>query len=352
MDQNNQKSVVLSSGGVIIPRKAPVMPKPQWHAPWKLARVISGHTGWVRCLAIDPANEWFASGSTDRLIKIWDLAKGTLKLTLTGHISPVRGLAISSRQPYLFSCGEDKMVKCWDLEYNKVIRHYHGHLSAVYAIALHPDIDILVTGGRDKVGRLWDMRTKAQIHSLSGHDDTIASIQSQTADPQVITGSHDSTIRLWDIVAGKTMVTLTHHKKSVRALQFHPTYNMFVSGAPDNIKQWLCPEGQFSQNLSGHNSVNCLAVNEDDVLVSGGNDGSLFFWDWKTGYNFQKIKSIPQPGSMESDNALFACTFDKSGSRFITGECDKTIKMYKVDEEATEETFPINWRPGIFRRTL
>ncbi|KAJ2793540.1 Pleiotropic regulator 1, partial [Coemansia guatemalensis] len=82
--------------------------KPEWHAPWKLMRVISGHIGWVRSLAVEPGNKWFASGSVDRTIKIWDLASGTLKLTLTGHISPVRGLAVSSRHPYLFSCGEDK----------------------------------------------------------------------------------------------------------------------------------------------------------------------------------------------------------------------------------------------------
>ena len=53
-------------------------------------------------------------------LQIWDLATGTLKLSLTGHISTVRGLVVSPRQPYLFSCGEDKQVKCWDLEYNKV----------------------------------------------------------------------------------------------------------------------------------------------------------------------------------------------------------------------------------------
>ena len=52
--------------------------------------------------------------------QIWDLASGTLKLSLTGHVSTVRGLAVSARQPYLFSCGEDKMVRCWDLEQNKV----------------------------------------------------------------------------------------------------------------------------------------------------------------------------------------------------------------------------------------
>lgn len=26
-------------------RKAPTMPKPKWHAPWKLYRVIAGHLG-------------------------------------------------------------------------------------------------------------------------------------------------------------------------------------------------------------------------------------------------------------------------------------------------------------------
>ncbi len=46
------------------------MPKPQWHAPWKLYRVISGHLGWVRCIDVDPSNEWFATGAGDRIIKV------------------------------------------------------------------------------------------------------------------------------------------------------------------------------------------------------------------------------------------------------------------------------------------
>lgn len=151
------KAIVLfnEQQKALAPKRALIsMPKPQWHAPWKLYRVISGHLGWVRCVDVEPGNEWFATGSGDRLIKIWDLASGTLKLSLTGHISAVRGLAISSRHPYLFSCGEDKQVKCWDLEQNKVIRHYHGHLSACYALSLHPTLDILVSAGRDTVARV------------------------------------------------------------------------------------------------------------------------------------------------------------------------------------------------------
>ncbi len=39
-------------------------------------------------------------------------------------------------------------------------------------------------------------------------------------------------------------------------------------------KVWKCPEGQFMRNISGHNTiVNCMALNTDNVLVSGGDNG-------------------------------------------------------------------------------
>lgn len=102
--------------GTVMVSKIKKIIKPEWHAPWKLSRVISGHHGWVRCIAMDPANEYFVTGSSDRTIKFWDLATGNLKLTFTGHISTIRGVVVSPRHPYLFSCAEDKTVKCWDLE--------------------------------------------------------------------------------------------------------------------------------------------------------------------------------------------------------------------------------------------
>lgn len=326
-------------------RKDFMQAKPEWHAPWKLMRVISGHLGWVRALAVEPDNQWFASGAGDRTIKIWDLASGTLKLTLTGHISTVRGLAVSPRHPYLFSCGEDKMVKCWDLETNKVIRHYHGHLSGVYTLSLHPTLDVLVTGGRDGVARVWDMRSRSNIHVLSGHKQTVTDVKCQEGDPQVITSSLDSTVRLWDLAAGKTMGVLTHHKKGVRALAIHPKEFTFASASTGAIKQWKCPEGALMQNFDGHNSIiNTLTVNEDNVMVSGGlwrfhaasewsiltyflgDDGTMKFWDWKTGHNFQSLNSIAQPGSLDAEAGLMSSTFDQTGLRLICGEADKTSK--------------------------
>ena len=339
----NPFSVSGGQSSALVNRKKEKVPVPIWHAPWELSAVISGHLGWVRSICMDASNEWFATGSADRTIKIWDLAKccagvdGGLKLTLTGHISAVRGISISPRHPYLFSVGEDKLVKCWDLEYNKVIRHYHGHLSGVYCCALHPSLDLLVTGGRDSVARVWDMRTKHQIHCLGGHGGTVLSIFTSSVDPQIVTGSQDSTIKTWDLAAGKAITTLTQHKKAVRCVVANPRELTFASAGADNIKKWQSRDGKFLKNLSGHNAViNSLAINEDGVLFSGGDNGSIRFWDYETGYCFQKTDTIVQPGSLDAEAGIYASTFDLTGSRLITCEADKSIKIWKENVDATE----------------
>jgi pleiotropic regulator 1 len=361
----------LPGSSSLVRRDVVRQPRPEWKAPWKLMRVISGHLGWVRALAVEPGNQYFATGSGDRTIKIWDLASGTLKLTLTGHISTVRGLAFSPRHPYLFSCAEDKKVKCWDLETNKVIRDYHGHLSGVYTLSLHPTLDVLCTGGRDGVVRVWDMRTRSNIHVLSGHKQTVSDIVTQEADPQIISSSLDSTVRMYDLAAGKTMGVLTHHKKGVRALCTAPHEFTFASASTGQVKQWKCPEGAFMQNFDGHNAIiNTLSVNEDNVLFSGGDNGSAAFFDWKTGYKYQSLDSIAQPGSLDAEAGIMSSTFDKTGLRLsklkdahatssleknianyflVTGEADKTIKIWREDENATPETHPLDWKPTLGR---
>ncbi|CAK7323118.1 unnamed protein product [Dovyalis caffra] len=309
-------------------------PRPVWCSPWSgvlHGRTTGGHLGWLRSIAFDPSNTWFCTGSADRTIKIWDVGSGRLKLTLTGHIEQVQGFAIRQRHTYMFSAGDDKQVKCWDLEQNKVVRSYHGHLSGVYCLVLHPSIDLLLTGGHYSVCWVWDLRTKVQVFALSGHDNTVCSVFTPPT----------------DLRYGKTILTLTHHKKSVQAMALHPTEHCFASASADNIKKFNLPKGEFLHNMLSQQKtiINAMAVNEDGVMATGGDNGSLWFLDWKSGHNFQQAQTIVQPGSLDSKAGIYAISYDVTGSRLVTCEADKTIKMWKEDEDATPETHPLNFKP-------
>lgn len=96
----------------------------------------------------------------------------------------------------------------------------------------------------------------------------------------------------------------------------------------------------------------------------------MCFFDWKSGHRFQKMDTTAQPGSLEAEQGVFCSIFDKTGLRLITGEADKTsmslssllffwwgpwangviVKIWKQDENATEETHPLDWKPTLQRR--
>ncbi|EJS41408.1 prp46p [Saccharomyces arboricola H-6] len=325
--------------------------KPEWHAPWKLSRVINGHLGWVRCAAIDPVdNEWFVTGSNDTTMKVWDLATGKLKTTLAGHVMTVRDIAVSERHPYLFSVSEDKTVKCWDLEKNQIIRDYYGHLSGVRTVSIHPTLDLIATAGRDSVVKLWDIRTRVPVITLVGHKGPINQVQCTPVDPQIISSSTDATVRLWDVVAGKAMKVLTHHKRSVRATALHPKEFSVASACTDDIRSWGLADRSLLTNFESEKTgiINTLSINQDDVLFSGGDDGVLSFYDYKSGHKYQSLATKEMVGSLDSERGILCSTFDKTGLRLITGETDKSIKIWKQDETATKESEPgLAWNPNL-----
>ena len=77
-------------------------------------RVVSGHLGWVRCIDVEPGNEWFCTGSADRTIKIWDLASGTRKQTLACD-GGVKCMQLYDRNKMLLTGLYSSKVVAWDL---------------------------------------------------------------------------------------------------------------------------------------------------------------------------------------------------------------------------------------------
>ncbi|AIO02625.1 hypothetical protein LPMP_354940 [Leishmania panamensis] len=330
---------------------------------WKLAKVLVGHQGWVWAAAVEPGNKWFATGGFDAIIKVWDLETGALKMNLTGHKEAVRSISLSKVSPYMFSSSDDHSVKCWDLERNEVVREFFGHKSSVHCVAAHPSLDVVISGSRDKTVRVFDLRSRAVVHTMVGHTDSVMSLVVQQEEPQVISGGSDGFIYLWDLASGTPLQRLTRHKKPVRGLAFTAAGDALVSCGADEVRVWKLPSGEFVTNAStrvledhkGRSSASvgpggaseveeysyrwsCCAMSPRNVLAVGSQDGELAFYDWNqpqprrvpgkhyAPYQWTKTKSLP--GTFRGEGGINAITYDVSGTRLITAESDKSVKIW------------------------
>ena len=70
-----------------------------------------------------------------------------------------------------------------------------------------------------------------------------------------------------------------------------------------------------------------------------------YFWGLNASRGEANTQRCFITGSLDSEAGIYALSYDVTGTRLVSCEADKTIKMWKQDENATPESHPINFKP-------
>ena len=118
-----------------------------WDVASGEARTLRGHLEWVNAVAFSPDGTTLASASSDKTVKIWNVAEGRLLKTLTGHGDWVVGVAFSPDGQLLASASRDGTVKVWDALTGEELATL-PHDDGVLAVAFDPSGRLLATGSK------------------------------------------------------------------------------------------------------------------------------------------------------------------------------------------------------------
>ena len=266
-----------------------------------LIRTYADHSEPITALQFHPLEPFLVSASTDCTIRFFQYSNPTYRrayLTLSDAF-PVRSAAIHPSGDFLLAGTDHPIARLHDLHTLQCFVQPEltsQHTDAVRSVAWSGNGALYATGSGDGDVKLLDTRTCLPVHTFAHcHSHAVLnsvafppSASHPNAQPDVLlTCGRDSTAKLWDLSTRRLLqkyVGAVHSEASTPAI-FDRTARCVISADDEYgvVCLWDRDDGgTMGKRMGGHvRGVRTLcADSEDELFVSGGEDGRLRVW-WR-----------------------------------------------------------------------
>nr|CAD7599540.1 unnamed protein product [Timema genevievae] len=133
------------------------------YAPIRLAlnfkaSSLNGNKDSIYSLAMNPSGTAIVSGSTEKVLRVWDPRTCAKLMKLKGHADNVKALVLNRDGTQCLSGSSDGTIKLWSLGQQRCVSTIRVHDEGVWALLTTESFSHVISGGRDRKIFMTDIR--------------------------------------------------------------------------------------------------------------------------------------------------------------------------------------------------
>lgn len=313
-----------------------------------LGELKGGHVDAVTCLAVCRTNLCpVVTGCVDGTIRIWDLQNRKLVMNLEAHSRCVSGVVFGNTGGRVYSCGEEGIIKAWSIYpssgldrdeeeeddesddddgYGKKPRARKTIVKSKTSIdeSSSPygphNIYRLPTSSR---GNQYNSNSNYAFHSIDHH----------WSESKLVSASSNAAVHIWDTERTTPISTFNNlwgSDDTVTTVRYNPAERELVAHCSNDRGVGLHDTRSSSalQKTIMAMKCNCLEWNpmEPYMFVVGNEDYNAYTFD---------MRKLSRPTGMFKGHvgAVMSVAWSPTGTEFVTGSYDKTIRIFSVRKE-------------------
>ncbi|KAL7959662.1 WD40 repeat-like protein [Trichoderma compactum] len=305
---------------------------------------IEGDGDSISTLALTPSGSHLIVCSRSLSMRIFvlkwssegDSIEASLVRTLKPHATPVIVLAVDRTGTLLATGGTDGVIKVWDIAGGYVTHTFRGPSVLVSALRFF-EVAARTMPSQNPKGS----KNRSKTEDDEDEDEAEAAT---TTNFRLASGSQDGKVRIWDLNKRSCIANLDSHVSDVQAIDYSPSQHALVTASRDKTLVWWDTKSWKIRKV-----VPCLElvetagfIDDGNLTFSAGANGCLRIWDTDKGSEL-----TPKQSSKSEEEGIIAGIYRPELPFILLVQVDHTLALYELSSKATTANFTA---PEPFRR--
>ncbi|XP_012285093.1 WD repeat-containing protein 48 [Orussus abietinus] len=160
---------------------------------------LTGNKDSIYSMAMNPPGTILVSGSTEKVLRVWDPRSNTKLMKLKGHADNIKALVLSRDGSQCLSASSDGTIKLWSMGQQWCIQTIRVHTEGVWALLATDTFSHVISGGRDKRVIMTELRNPDHYTVICEEKAPILKMAMTPDQSSIWVATSESTINNWTI---------------------------------------------------------------------------------------------------------------------------------------------------------